>query len=50
MRTVECLDGSVEVELVCEPAFDYGREPAEWTLVDDAVMPPMPPAPGRPSG
>ena len=36
MRTVECLEGSVEVELVCEPAFDYGREPAAWTLVDDA--------------
>ncbi len=35
VRTVECLDGSVEVELVCEPAFDYGREPASWTLVDD---------------
>ena len=36
VRTVECLEGSVEVELVCEPAFDYGREPAAWTLVDDA--------------
>ena len=23
----------MEVELVCEPAFDYGRAPAEWTLV-----------------
>jgi GH15 family glucan-1,4-alpha-glucosidase len=34
VRVVECLDGSVEVELVCEPAFDYGRTPAEWTLVD----------------
>jgi GH15 family glucan-1,4-alpha-glucosidase len=34
VRTVECLDGSVEVELVCEPAFDYGRTPAEWTSVD----------------
>jgi alpha,alpha-trehalase len=34
VRTVECLEGSVEVELVCEPAFDYGREPADWTLVD----------------
>ena len=29
-----CLDGAVEIELVCEPAFDYGRTPAEWTLVD----------------
>ena len=26
VRTVECLEGSVEVELVCEPAFDYGRD------------------------
>ena len=34
VRTVECLDGSVEIEMVCEPAFDYGREPAKWTLVD----------------
>ena len=35
VRTVECLEGNVELELVCEPAFDYGREPATWTLVDD---------------
>jgi GH15 family glucan-1,4-alpha-glucosidase len=35
VRTVVCLDGSVEVELVCEPVFDYGRVPAEWTLLDD---------------
>jgi alpha,alpha-trehalase len=35
VRTVECLDGSVEVEVVCEPAFDYGREPATWALVGD---------------
>jgi GH15 family glucan-1,4-alpha-glucosidase len=34
VRTVECLDGNVEVELVCEPAFDYGRTPGEWTAVD----------------
>ena len=35
VRTVECLEGSVEVELICEPAFDYGREPAKWALVGD---------------
>jgi GH15 family glucan-1,4-alpha-glucosidase len=35
VRTVECLQGEVEVELVCEPVFDYGRTPAEWTLVND---------------
>ena len=35
VRTVECIEGRVEVELVCEPAFDYGRTPAEWALVGD---------------
>jgi GH15 family glucan-1,4-alpha-glucosidase len=34
VRTVLCLEGKVEVDLVCEPVFDYGRVPAEWTLVD----------------
>src|SRR3954462_13840895 len=35
VRTVECVGGSVEIELVCEPAFDYGRVPGDWTLVGD---------------
>jgi GH15 family glucan-1,4-alpha-glucosidase len=35
VRTVLCLEGQVEVELVCEPVFDYGRVPAEWELVDE---------------
>ena len=34
VRTVRCLEGTVEVELVCEPAFDYGRIPAQWVLTD----------------
>jgi GH15 family glucan-1,4-alpha-glucosidase len=34
VRTVECIDGTAEVELVCEPAFDYGRVPAEWSITD----------------
>ena len=34
VRTVECVAGQVDVELVCEPVFDYGRAQAEWTLVD----------------
>jgi len=34
VRTVLCLEGKVEVELVCEPVFDYGRVPAEWTSVE----------------
>jgi GH15 family glucan-1,4-alpha-glucosidase len=35
VRTARCLEGTVEVELVCEPAFDYGRTPGEWTLAGD---------------
>src|SRR6476660_4393867 len=34
VRTVECIDGTVEVELICEPIFDYGRIAASWTIVD----------------
>jgi alpha,alpha-trehalase len=34
VRTVECLEGRVEIELVCEPAFDYGRVTATWALAD----------------
>jgi GH15 family glucan-1,4-alpha-glucosidase len=34
VRTVRCLDGTVPIELICEPVFDYGRTRAEWTLVD----------------
>jgi alpha,alpha-trehalase len=35
VRTATCIDGSVEVELVCEPVFDYGRTVAEWLLVGE---------------
>jgi alpha,alpha-trehalase len=35
VRTVRCLSGTVELDLVCEPAFDYGRTTADWTLVDE---------------
>ncbi len=34
VRTVECIEGEVEIDLVCEPAFDYGRTPADWTAVE----------------
>jgi alpha,alpha-trehalase len=34
VRTVLCLEGRVEVELICEPAFDYGRVAATWSAVD----------------
>ena len=35
VRTARCIGGMVEIDLVCEPAFDYGRVPAEWTLSED---------------
>ena len=35
VRTAECIDGTVEIDLVCEPGFDYGRLPGEWTLSKD---------------
>jgi alpha,alpha-trehalase len=34
VRTVECIEGHVEVELICTPVFDYARTPATWALVD----------------
>ena len=34
VRTAECIDGNVELELVCEPVFDYGRVATKWALVD----------------
>jgi GH15 family glucan-1,4-alpha-glucosidase len=35
VRTARCIAGTVEMELVCEPVFDYGRTPATWTMVGD---------------
>ena len=34
VRTVRCLEGTIHIDLVCEPVFDYGREPAVWTLTE----------------
>jgi alpha,alpha-trehalase len=36
VRTVRCLEGQAEVELTCEPVFDYGGTAAEWTLVGES--------------
>jgi GH15 family glucan-1,4-alpha-glucosidase len=35
VRAIECIQGSVQIELVCEPAFDYARAEAQWAQVDD---------------
>ena len=51
VRTVRCIEGQVEIELVCEPVFDYGRDagrPGRWWTA--TATPPTPPAPARRSG
>ncbi len=37
VRWVECVQGQVQLELVCEPMLDYGATPARWTPVDTGV-------------
>jgi GH15 family glucan-1,4-alpha-glucosidase len=34
VRLIECVQGEVQVEIVCEPMLDYGRTPAKWTVVE----------------
>ncbi len=34
LRTIRCVNGEVQVELDCEPMFDYGRRPAAWSFTD----------------
>jgi alpha,alpha-trehalase len=35
VRHIECIQGTVQVEAVCEPMFDYGRTPATWEMVEE---------------
>ena len=30
MRELRCVNGRVDVQMSCEPVFDYGRNDAEW--------------------
>jgi GH15 family glucan-1,4-alpha-glucosidase len=34
VRTIECLQGEVPVELICSPRFNYGRAPARFSAVE----------------
>jgi GH15 family glucan-1,4-alpha-glucosidase len=36
VRTARCPQGIVELQLECEPAFDYGSRAAEWSYTGDA--------------
>jgi GH15 family glucan-1,4-alpha-glucosidase len=31
LRTMTCIDGTVEMEMECAPRFDYAREEAKWS-------------------
>jgi GH15 family glucan-1,4-alpha-glucosidase len=33
VRMIECIQGQVQVEIVCEPMLDYGATPASWSVV-----------------
>jgi GH15 family glucan-1,4-alpha-glucosidase len=34
VRIIECIQGQVQVEIVCEPMLDYGSTAASWTFVE----------------
>jgi GH15 family glucan-1,4-alpha-glucosidase len=36
LRTVRCVNGEVQLSLVCEPAFDYGRVRGRWEYDGEA--------------
>ncbi|MCP9489855.1 MAG: glycoside hydrolase family 15 protein [Solirubrobacteraceae bacterium MAG38_C4-C5] len=35
LRTLRCVNGSVEIEMECEPVLDYGRERVSWEYGDE---------------
>ena len=35
LRLIECVQGSVDIKLECEPAFDYGGLAADWSYAGD---------------
>ncbi len=35
LRTIRCVNGEVQLQLHCEPKFDYGRDPATWRYSGD---------------
>jgi GH15 family glucan-1,4-alpha-glucosidase len=34
VRIIECIQGQVQVEIVCEPMLDYGSTAASWSVVE----------------
>lgn len=37
LRLIECVQGSVDVRLVCDPVFDYGRSRAQWEYAGEGL-------------
>ena len=35
VRVIECIQGEVQVEVVCEPMLDYGATVATWSVVEE---------------
>jgi GH15 family glucan-1,4-alpha-glucosidase len=35
LRLIRCVNGEVQVNLDCEPSFDYGRKAGQWEYADD---------------
>jgi GH15 family glucan-1,4-alpha-glucosidase len=35
LRTVRCVSGTVELQMVCEPVFDYGRADGTWEYTSE---------------
>ena len=35
VRVIECMQGKVQMEMVCEPMLDYGATTAKWSVVED---------------
>ena len=38
VRTITCVHGQAQIEMLCEPMFDYGVQPAQWEQVQDDPM------------
>jgi alpha,alpha-trehalase len=49
LRTMRCVNGSVEVQMECDPIFDYGRRYAHWDYVGTGYGEAVATAPGWPT-
>ncbi|WP_280381644.1 glycoside hydrolase family 15 protein [Nocardia wallacei] len=50
LRTVKCVNGVVELEMTCEPSFDYHRGVADWDYTGQVYEQATASCPDRPDG